>query len=59
MHIVVNVDYWSRYNKTFDLNGVCLQFTDVYDYLDILLDKNMTLIPLLSKKKKIVSLRLK
>ena len=39
----------------FELNGEKLEFTDVYNYLGILLDKNMTLIPLLTRVKHVVS----
>ena len=39
----------------FKLNGEKLNFTDTYNYLGILLDKNMTLTPLLSRVKTLVS----
>ena len=37
------------------LNGEMLQYTDTYNYLGFLLDKNMTLIPFLNKLKRAIS----
>ena len=41
-------------NNKFVLNGEILDFTEIYNYLGLTLDKNMTLIPLLVKLKKSV-----
>ena len=39
----------------FKLDGIELKFTDVYNYLGIQLDKNMTLTPLITKVRAVVT----
>ena len=41
-------------DNKFTLSGDVLEYTDIYNYLGLLLDKNMTLTPLLAKLKKSV-----